>query len=220
MTGQVINRVADALGQSRPVFESETGGQCPVGAISGHRLGTTMKKVAPNPWFLPPIICNFGTTQPKMARKTGGQDGEILEPEGAPAFELAMEEPAWAQDGPADEAAMLIAEQVEAQVLADPAWVEMAEAEVMASLSGQPAEDDLDPVDAAEDLPDEAVFAAQGAENPAGAEMIYDEEILRGLVRDLIREELQGSLGERITRNVRKLVRMEVARALALHDFE
>lgn len=47
-----------------------------------------------------------------------------------------------------------------------------------------------------------------------------DEEALRELVRDIIREELQGTLGERITRNVRKLVRAEVARALAVRDFE
>ncbi|MBC2836651.1 hypothetical protein [Paragemmobacter straminiformis] len=47
-----------------------------------------------------------------------------------------------------------------------------------------------------------------------------DEEALRELVREIIREELQGTLGERITRNVRKLVRAEVARALAVRDFE
>ena len=39
-------------------------------------------------------------------------------------------------------------------------------------------------------------------------------------VRDIIREELQGALGERITRNVRKLVRAEIARAMAVRDFE
>ena len=53
-----------------------------------------------------------------------------------------------------------------------------------------------------------------------GGEPRFDAAVLRDLVRDLIREELQGSLGERITRNVRKLVRVEVARALSLHDFE
>jgi hypothetical protein len=47
-----------------------------------------------------------------------------------------------------------------------------------------------------------------------------DEAHLRDLVRDIIREELQGSLGERITRNVRKLVRAEINRALATRDFE
>ena len=48
----------------------------------------------------------------------------------------------------------------------------------------------------------------------------FDEEMLRDLVRDIIREELQGALGERITRNVRKLVRAEIARAMAVRDFE
>ncbi|WP_373352943.1 hypothetical protein [Pseudoroseicyclus sp. CXY001] len=42
-----------------------------------------------------------------------------------------------------------------------------------------------------------------------------DEAALRELVTKIIREELQGALGERITRNVRKLVRREIYRALA-----
>lgn len=46
-----------------------------------------------------------------------------------------------------------------------------------------------------------------------------DEEALREIIREIIREELQGSLGERITRNVRKLVRAEVNRALAGREF-
>lgn len=40
------------------------------------------------------------------------------------------------------------------------------------------------------------------------------DEALRDLVRAVIREELQGDLGDRITRNVRKLVRREISRAL------
>jgi hypothetical protein len=43
---------------------------------------------------------------------------------------------------------------------------------------------------------------------------ILDEETLRDFVRDILREELQGVFGERITRNVRKLVRTEIARML------
>ncbi len=46
------------------------------------------------------------------------------------------------------------------------------------------------------------------------------EDLLREIVRDMIRDELQGNLGERITRNVRKLVRAEISRALASRDFE
>ena len=59
-----------------------------------------------------------------------------------------------------------------------------------------------------------------GESAAAGPELTYDEEVLRDLVRDLIREELHGGLGERITRNVRKLVRAEIARALATRDFD
>lgn len=44
-----------------------------------------------------------------------------------------------------------------------------------------------------------------------------EDDDLREMVREIIREELQGELGERITRSVRKLVRAEINRALALH---
>ncbi len=47
-----------------------------------------------------------------------------------------------------------------------------------------------------------------------------DEEMLRSILRDLIREELSGPLGERITRNVRKLVRIEVNRAMTLQALD
>lgn len=49
---------------------------------------------------------------------------------------------------------------------------------------------------------------------------LIDEEALRDLVAQLIREELRGVLGERITRNVRKLVRREIQRALMGEDYE
>lgn len=49
---------------------------------------------------------------------------------------------------------------------------------------------------------------------------IISEELLREIVRDMIRDELQGTLGERITHNVRKLVRAEISRALASRDFD
>jgi hypothetical protein len=47
-----------------------------------------------------------------------------------------------------------------------------------------------------------------------------DEGMLRDIVRDIIREELHGALGERITRNVRKLVRAEINRAMTTRDLE
>ncbi len=68
--------------------------------------------------------------------------------------------------------------------------------------------------DAAQDLRDAE------DENPLdlGENLLIDEASLRALVSELIREELQGTLGERITRSVRKLVRREIARALAGRD--
>jgi cell pole-organizing protein PopZ len=61
----------------------------------------------------------------------------------------------------------------------------------------------------AESTPADTAKAAE-----AEAESI-DEETLREIVREVLREELQGMFGERITRNVRKLVRSEIARALS-----
>ena len=47
-----------------------------------------------------------------------------------------------------------------------------------------------------------------------------DEEALRDMVVEIVREELQGALGERITRNVRRLVRREIHRALASQELD
>lgn len=52
--------------------------------------------------------------------------------------------------------------------------------------------------------------------SPAVADPVtdLDDAALRDLIRDVLREELQGAMGERVTRNLRKLVRAEIARAL------
>ncbi len=49
---------------------------------------------------------------------------------------------------------------------------------------------------------------------------VLDEEALEAFVREMIREELRGVLGERITRNVRKLVRAEINRALTARGLD
>ena len=54
-------------------------------------------------------------------------------------------------------------------------------------------------------------IAARGAANGAP---ILDEESLRATINAIVREELQGELGDRIARNLRKLVRREVAQIL------
>lgn len=82
-----------------------------------------------------------------------------------------------------------------------PEWLAAAEAEVIAGLEQAPERSNSD-------LPG------------TDLELSFDEEVLRDLVRDLLREELQGDLGERITRNIRKLVRAEIARAGATAELE
>lgn len=57
-------------------------------------------------------------------------------------------------------------------------------------------------------------------ELPVGDDSIIDEAGLRALVAEIVREELQGALGERITRNVRKLVRREIHRALTAQELD
>ena len=52
------------------------------------------------------------------------------------------------------------------------------------------------------------------------ASTAIDPADMRPLISSLIREELQGELGERITRNVRKLVRQEIQRALTVREVE
>ncbi|MDB5660585.1 MAG: hypothetical protein JWS10_3200 [Cypionkella sp.] len=84
----------------------------------------------------------------------------------------------------------------------DPLWADAAEASVIAAL----AEPDTRSAELA-------------AEEDFELGMRFDEDVLRELVRDMLREELAGKMGERITRNIRKLVRAEIARALATQDF-
>ncbi len=67
-----------------------------------------------------------------------------------------------------------------------------------------------------------------GATRPAGTEAlsgdegplddVIDEGMLYQIVAHIVRQELQGELGEKITRNIRKLVRAEVARELQLRQ--
>ena len=123
--------------------------------------------------------------------------------------------PGWAQEGPLDsdvaEAPFVEAESAPESAVdsSDVEWLDRAEAEVVASL--------------ADDAPLSGFATATDATTDAfydEPELRFDETVLRDLVRDLIREELQGGLGERITRNVRKLVRAEIARVLATSEFD
>ena len=91
-----------------------------------------------------------------------------------------------------------------------------------AALSNAVSESVLDDqlsLDDAEDEPQDLDVLAVAATEAALGDLL-DEDQLRPLVARLIREELQGELGERITQNVRKLVRREILRALNAHEVE
>lgn len=56
---------------------------------------------------------------------------------------------------------------------------------------------------------------AEGVRAPAAsAAPILDEQAIRDLVSTIVREELQGELGDQIGRNLRKLIRREIAAVL------
>lgn len=55
---------------------------------------------------------------------------------------------------------------------------------------------------------------------PLALPALPDDATLRDLIRDVLREELRGPMGEHITRTVRKLVLSEVHRALATRDLD
>ncbi|MBT8389995.1 MAG: hypothetical protein KJN60_00135 [Boseongicola sp.] len=68
--------------------------------------------------------------------------------------------------------------------------------------------------------PEVAEEALEDAEPEKAVSETLDATEMRDLISSLIREELQGELGERITRNVRKLVRQEIQRALTVREVE
>lgn len=107
----------------------------------------------------------------------------------------------WAQPDPG-EAAPATEAPMAVDVPAD--WADEAEAEAVANLE--------QPTPSAQS---DVVSPPQQEEDN-----IFSEQVLRELVRDLIREQLQGELGERITRNIRKLVRAEIAQAMTIHALE
>ena len=94
---------------------------------------------------------------------------------------------------------------------------ETPDAEPMAF--GSPDRTD-DPMQDAEDMIEDLGEAASPFSFPEAEDGILDEETLREIVAEVVRQELQGALGQRITRNVRKMVRREIRLALAAEELE
>jgi len=92
--------------------------------------------------------------------------------------------------------------------------------------SGEETEiDDFAPVDEKtdEEIVEDGDYSPEdttAADPQSNDDSMIDEEVMREFIGDIVRQELQGALGERITRNVRKLVRREINRVLASQDFD
>jgi len=70
-----------------------------------------------------------------------------------------------------------------------------------------------------DDINDDEAALESTYEQPA-EEQFIDEDTMRDIVSEMVRAELQGDLGDRITRNVRKLVRREIQHALASRELD
>jgi hypothetical protein len=67
---------------------------------------------------------------------------------------------------------------------------------------------------AADARPGEVLADGVAPDAPAPGAPILDEESLRAVINAIVREELQGELGDRIGRNLRKLIRREIQQVL------
>lgn len=97
----------------------------------------------------------------------------------------------------------------------DTDWADAAEARVIAELAGEALQDTV--IETAQSTFRKPSFAHGQMVAP---DVMLDEQALRSLIKTIFREEMAGPMGERITRNIRKLVRAEVGRMLAAHDLE
>ncbi len=98
----------------------------------------------------------------------------------------------------------------------DEDWANAAEARVIAELAGEAVEEEV--FAQAKEAFREPNFSATAPQ--AAPEVLFDEDVLRAMVQAIFREEMAGPMGERITRNIRKLVRAEVGRMLAAQELE
>jgi len=84
-------------------------------------------------------------------------------------------------------------------------------------------EDEDADTDYGDELAPDTAVAGQDEDIDAflfGSGGVVDEEMLRQMVVEIVRDELQGKLGERITRNVRKMVRREIHRVITTQEFD
>ena len=144
----------------------------------------------------------------------------VVEGEWEDAF-WSEEEPALAELALAVEEAELVAQEPEPWAQNGSDWSEPEE-DLRPTAEAEPADATSDERIAASvlpfpqsDEPTRPIDSLAGLTDADGNPVtVLDEAALNEMVRALIREELQGVLGERITQSVRKLVRAEINKAL------
>lgn len=150
---------------------------------------------------------------PSMGRALADAEDAELSDASDPEGEPGSQPGAAAQDDPAAE---------EARESEDTSWA--LRAETLDDGDSDTAGTELPPLGAddedAADWPGDAAYAEDDFESVLSGDGMIDEAMLRDLVAEIVREELQGALGERITRNVRKLVRREIHRVLSSQEFD
>lgn len=207
--------------------------QIPAGEVFVSRRDPALTS---EPGFASPVSADWNETSDVMWSSAGAPD-DVTADHQAPAPDGDVQSGHWSQQDVPEaswasdedewskaETLAFVAHPRKPSLAADPlarAWADKAEAEVRAGLGetvvppkAEPRKTSVPPTEPPRSAasPEPGIFD--------GSDQELDEEALREIVRDIIREELAGTLGERITRNVRKLVRVEINRALTAREFE
>lgn len=217
----VLAQVSAGMGQQADEWESETGDMCPdlpSAEIAAETASEIWSDAPPIDAYLDDL--DRGAVAAAEDADAEGEGEDQPEAERGEA-EVSAPMPGWAQSARQDDEDAPRADPWAGTATAEPdrAWADAAEAAVLRELAGAADGGDEGPEQA------EPMAAAMSGAMPGeydappygteADEVPVDEAMLREIVREVLREELQGRLGERITGNIRKLVRAEIARMLA-----
>ena len=152
------------------------------------------------------------------------EDAELINdtfPEVGLASDLALQDLGTEAVEAVAEVAEAVVPEAPGEDVADPPALAAEPAAGVAPDAASLPQSEPDAEDEAEDLDGDDAMGSQLLTDRNGNPIsLLDEDDLIALLRTIIQEELQGALGERITRNVRKLVRAEISRALAAQTLE
>lgn len=162
------------------------------------------------------------------ANMAGELDMPIVLPvaEEAPADDEDMSA-AQAEEAASEEPGSEASESPSAEAVSEPEQTSR-DTDVVQPHASAPSVDDAETADGSQETSrEDAPSAGEELERAVAMEAIgqavgehFDHGALQPVVADMIRKELQGELGERITRNVRKLVRREIKRALQAQELD